>query len=68
MLRLLWEKAEDRGCLMDFLLALSSHIPRLFEDSCYKNLKDDRVLQEEWKNLVFPPSDLAEARLEQATK
>ncbi|KAL1500611.1 hypothetical protein AB1Y20_013263 [Prymnesium parvum] len=57
LLRCVWERAERKECLLEYALALHSHLPVLAAE--FTEIDEDRVLREAWLRSRFSPSDLS---------
>lgn len=55
-LRLLWEKAESKRCLLNFMLAVDSHHPLIADQ--HAALRNDPGRQAEWLELRFSSHEL----------
>ena len=66
-LRFVWERAESKRCLLDFILALDSHVPCL-EPTWRTRLTQDSSCADEWCSSTFSASDTDAASVEAAAR
>ena len=64
LLRCVWERAERKQCLLDFVLALDSHVPVLAP--AYARIRDDAAMRGAWLQDEFEASELSHAAVDEA--
>eukprot|EP00960_Hanusia_phi_P063059 765353-Hanusia_phi.AAC.1 len=66
LLSFLWEKAVSKRCLLDFLLALNTHVPVLRPEFSLLHL--DHSWQESWSRGGFSTEELGDAQVARAAE